>query len=71
MLRTPVTSANISEVVLDKGVLHIVFKKGNRTYKYPGAGMAEYTALANAESVGGHFHAQIKPRFEGVLVPAL
>lgn len=57
---TPVTSSNIESIGHDGTHTHVRFKSGGM-WKYPTT-LDEHTALLNAESVGKHFHANVKHR---------
>lgn len=58
-------SDNITTVSWADDVLYITFKRGSKTYRYRGVPFEAYTALVNAESVGKHFHANIKDNYPG------
>lgn len=67
MKSTKITgSENINWVGWAKDVLFIGFNKGS-FYRYPGATEKDYAALVGADSVGKHFHANIRTKFAGVL----
>lgn len=55
-------SSNIAELAWAREVLYIKFHKSG-WYAYPGASERDYEALRDADSVGGHFHANIKKAF--------
>lgn len=61
-------SSNISEVSWADDTLYIKFAKHGDVYRYSGVPFDAYTALVQAESVGKHFHAAIKPNYEGIRV---
>lgn len=42
--------------------LEVEFHSG-RVYHYAGVPKAEYQALLNAESIGGHFNREIRPNY--------
>jgi len=52
----PVTSSWISAVGYEDGTVRVAFKDG-AVYEYTNVSEDEYTALANASSVGRAFHA--------------
>lgn len=58
-------SSNISELAWEDDTLYILFHKSG-WYAYPGATLEQYEALRTAESVGGHFHLNIKKSFPAV-----
>ena len=62
----PVKSSNILAIGhdVDKNELHVQFKSGG-TFIYSGVDHAAYTLMCKAESVGGHFHAHIKNKYNG------
>lgn len=61
---TPVTSSTIAAVGHDPqgNELHVRFKSGGAVYVYSGVDAAKHAALMNAESLGKHFHAEIKSK---------
>lgn len=61
MKREPVTSSNIVSIGHDPATktLEVEFKGGG-VYTYHDVDADKHTALMKADSVGGHFHAQIK-----------
>ncbi len=61
----PVTSSNIAAVGYDKDAkeLHVQFKSG-ATHIYSNVSPEQHDAMVKAESVGSHFHHQIRNRFE-------
>lgn len=58
-------SSNIAKLAWSAETLYIKFHKSG-WYAYAGAAEADYMALRDAESVGSHFHANIKKAFTGV-----
>ena len=62
----PVQSSNIDAVGYDPDTreMRIQFK-GTGTYAFRGISAEQHRALVNAQSVGGHFAAHIRPRFKG------
>lgn len=56
-------SSNVAELAWANETLYIKFHKSG-WYAYAGATLADYTALRDAESVGGHFHSHIKKSFD-------
>lgn len=67
MERTPVASSNIASVGHDPetNTLEVEFKNGG-VYQYEGVSADEHGALASADSIGSHFHKNIKSRYQGV-----
>lgn len=63
---TAVKSGTISHVGYDKesSTLTVRFTHGG-TYEYPGVPESAYEALVAAESIGKHFHANIRSQFAG------
>ena len=63
---TAVKSSTISHVGYDKAssTLTIRFTHGG-TYNYPGVPESAYEALLAAESIGKHFHANIRNQYAG------
>lgn len=61
----PVVSSNIATVGHDPAAseMHVTFKDGGR-YIYGGVTVEQAEALRTAASVGKHFHAHIKGKFE-------
>lgn len=55
-------SSNIAELAWACNVLYIKFHKSG-WYAYPEVSELDYEALRDADSVGGHFHANIKKAF--------
>lgn len=67
MKSTKITgSENINWVGWVGDVLFIGFNKGT-FYRYPGASEKDYAALVGADSVGKHFHANIRSKFAGTV----
>ena len=66
MERTRVDSSNINEVgyEAETKTLQVQFKNGG-VFNYPGVDPKEYVALLGAESVGKHFHANIRAKYKG------
>lgn len=66
MTRQPVDSSNLKSVGYDpkSKTMHVEFHSG-RVYEYSGVPESEHAALIKADSVGKHFHAHIRPKFEG------
>lgn len=62
----PVTSSNIAAIGYDHATktLAVQFKSGD-LWHYQGASAEHHRALMSAKSVGKHFHAHIKPKFDG------
>lgn len=62
----PVTSSNIAAVGYDHATrtLGVQFKSGH-LFHYQGVEPHQHAALLGADSVGKHFHAHIKSKFEG------
>lgn len=63
MILHSVTSSNIHSIGHDPETqeLHVKFKSG-ATHAYSGVSEAEHAALMGAESVGSHFHKNIRSR---------
>jgi hypothetical protein len=61
---TAVQSSNLAEIDYDpwSGTLTIAFHSGG-VYEYYGVPYSEYSALMNASSHGGYFHAYIKGHY--------
>lgn len=61
-----VESSNIESIAHDPalGDLHVKFKNGGH-YAYPGVSADQFEALKSAESVGKHFHQNIRSNFTG------
>lgn len=61
----PVTSSNIAAVGYDPEAkeLHVKFKTG-ATHVYSNVSPEQHQALVGAESVGSHFHHQIRNKFQ-------
>jgi hypothetical protein len=59
--RTPVQSSNIKSVGYDFGteVLQVEFKNGG-VFNYHDVSISAYTAMMEADSIGSHFHNNIK-----------
>lgn len=62
----PVESSNITHLGYDKDnlVMHIQFKDG-RKYEYSGVSHESMADLAQAPSIGRHFHKFIRPEHTG------
>lgn len=62
---TPVQSSNIEAIGHDPvtNELHVKFKTG-ATHIYAGVTAEQHDAMRDAESVGKHFHAHVKGKFE-------
>lgn len=63
MKMSSVTSSNIHSIGHDPETseLHVKFKSG-ATHAYSGVSAAEHAALIGAESVGSHFHKNIRSK---------
>jgi hypothetical protein len=61
-----VESSNIHSVGYDDETqtLHVRFKSGNKTYVYEDVPKSEYDNMLDAESVGRHFHNNIKGQYK-------
>ena len=57
----PVKSSNVSHVGYEGGVLAVRFKSGNE-YRYSDVPADVHQALLAADSLGKHFHANIRGR---------
>lgn len=62
---TPVTSSNIAKLGYDVAdmILVIEFKSGG-TYHYKGVSIDQFRAFITAESVGKHYHSDIRGKFD-------
>lgn len=60
----PITSSNIAAIGHDPATntLHVQFKDGP-TWKYDGVTPEQHAALIGADSIGSHFHKNIKGAF--------
>lgn len=67
-----VKSSNISRVGYDaeKCVLVVEFKSGTK-YSFFGVTVKEHAELLKAKSVGSHFHARIRNKYEGTKIVSL
>ena len=63
-------SSNISELAWEDDTLYILFHKSG-WYSYAGVTLGQYEALRDADSVGGHFHLNIKKSFAAVKLTTL
>jgi hypothetical protein len=64
----PVQSSSITSIAHEGDTLELVFRSGAR-YRYHGVSAEQCEALRAAKSVGGHFAAHIRGRFEHEVVP--
>lgn len=62
MLRTAVSSSNISDVGYQLGKLYVKFHSGG-TYSYDDVPYDVYDEIAQAESVGRTFHRRVKGKY--------
>ena len=62
MIRQHIVSSNIECVGWHRGKLYIAFHNGG-AYEYDKVDMKTYLDLVGAESVGQHFHRNIKGKF--------
>lgn len=60
---TPSRSGMIKKLSYNEGELVITFEKGGE-YKYKDFPKEAFNDLINSESIGKHFHAHIKNKFE-------
>lgn len=62
---SPVTSSNIAAIGHDPATneLHVQFKSG-ATHVFSGVTAEQHEAMRDAESVGKHFHAHVKGKFD-------
>jgi hypothetical protein len=69
MDRLPVKSSFIESIGYDPDgrTMHVKLKNG-KTYAYEGVDPIRHNELMSAKSIGQHFHAHIKPHFEGKVV---
>lgn len=67
MTRTPVASSSIASIGHEGDTLEIEFTNG-RIYRHAGVPREQFEALRNAESIGTHYNAAIRGRFEHALV---
>ena len=63
MINTYVSSSNINRVGWANKVLYVEFNHGG-AYAYKNADFNDYIKLVTAESVGQHFHQNIRYKFE-------
>ena len=63
---TAVKSKSITEVGYEEstGEMHVKFASGH-TYRYKGVSPEAHKAFVGAESIGSHFHKQIRSQFAG------
>ena len=59
-----VKSSNILRIGYDAGTLIVEFKSGEK-YSYSGVTVKEHQELTEANSVGSHFHAKIRLKYQG------
>jgi len=69
MDREPMQSKAIRAVGYDQmtGTMEIEFTSGH-VYRYTGVTPETHQAFVEAESLGQHFHSEIKPRHTGVKI---
>jgi hypothetical protein len=69
----PVESSNIAAVGYDPDdrTLHVKFKGSGQVYAYDGVTPEHHEALMGADSIGTHFHANIRKNFKGSKVDAI
>lgn len=67
IIQTP-TSTNINRFGWN-GNLYIEFKKTRQVYEYPNMPETEFEDMLAAGSVGSHFHACIKKRYDARELP--
>ncbi len=63
----PVKSSNIAAVGYDPDdqTLHVKFKESGAVYTYADVPADDHEALMGADSIGKHFHANIRSKFNG------
>jgi hypothetical protein len=64
MNHMPVDSKLLKSIAYEDGVLEVVFNKGT-AYRYAGVTPEQFDAMKSADSVGGHFLREIKPKLTG------
>lgn len=64
MITIPINSKLLAKIEYDQArqELHATFHSG-KLYAYGNFTMADWTALSQAKSVGGHFLTNVKPKF--------
>lgn len=67
--RQPVKSSSIRSIGYDpmSKTMEIEFNSG-AVYEYRGVTEETYQGLMNADSIGKHFHSEIRPRHTGIPV---
>jgi len=67
MDRKPVSSSNIDSIGYDEPTrrLHVAFKGSNRVYEFQDVPPDAHQALMSAPSIGSHFAAHVKNRYQG------
>ena len=64
MTMQPVRSSNIESVGYEDGTMHVKFKSG-KTYVFAEVPTEAHAAFVGADSVGKHFAAHIKGKYQG------
>ena len=69
----PVESSNIAAVGYDPDgqTLHVKFKGSGQVYTYADVAPEQHEALMGADSIGTHFHANIRSKIKGTKVEAI
>ena len=62
MIREYIISSNIDVVGFHRGEIYVRFHSGG-CYKYHGATLKDYFAMAKADSVGSHFYKHVRGKF--------
>lgn len=65
----PVKSTNIAALAHHDGALFVKFNSG-AVWKYAGVTPEAYQEMLTAPSIGSHFARFVKPKHQGVAVPA-
>lgn len=68
MVRQPVTSSMFTSIGHEGNVLEVEFK-GGKVYRHYGVTADHHADLLGAESIGKHYNAQIKGKFDHEIVP--
>lgn len=72
MNHVPVDSKLLASIAYDADAkaLEVVFSKSGARYRYDGVTPEQFDAMKSADSVGGHFLREIKPKFTGERIEA-
>jgi hypothetical protein len=63
----PVKSSNVAAVGHDGDALYVKFHSGD-IWRYPGVSTDEHQQLLTAQSVGSHYHRNVKAKYSGTKV---